>query len=41
MITYQNAFSSHTIGWDNWKDEWIIADIKPCIAKDGKVQYYD
>ena len=40
MITYQNAISDHAVGWDNWKDEWIFADIKPCIVKDGKVQYY-
>ena len=27
-------------GWDNWKDKKIFKDIKPCLLKDGIVQYY-
>ena len=26
--------------WDNWKDKPIFKDIKPCVFKDGVVQYY-
>ena len=27
-------------GWDNWKDKTIFKDIKPCLLKNGVVQYY-
>lgn len=27
-------------GWNNWKDKQIFKDIKPCLLKDGIVQYY-
>ena len=27
-------------GWDNWKDKQIFKDIKPCLLKNGVVQYY-
>ena len=27
-------------GWDNWKDKKIFKDIKPCLLKNGVVQYY-
>ena len=27
-------------GWNNWKDKKIFKDIKPCLLKDGIVQYY-
>ena len=27
-------------GWNNWKDKKIFKDIKPCLLKDGVIQYY-
>lgn len=27
-------------GWNNWKDKKIFKDIKPCLLKNGVVQYY-
>ena len=27
-------------GWNNWKDKQIFKDIKPCLLKNGVVQYY-
>ena len=27
-------------GWNNWKDKPIFKDIKPCVLKNGVVQYY-
>ena len=27
-------------GWDKWKDTPLFRDIKPCLLKDGEVEYY-
>ena len=27
-------------GWENWKNQPIFKDIRPCVVKEGKVQYY-
>ena len=27
-------------GWENWKDMPIYKDLRPCVLKEGKVQYY-
>ena len=27
-------------GWNNWKDKQIFKDIRPCVLKNGVVQYY-
>ena len=39
-VTYIDSASGMTAGWDNWKDTVIFKDIKPCVLKDGVVQYY-
>lgn len=38
--TYADDAVGHGSGWDNWKDEIYFKDIKPCVLKDGDVQYY-
>lgn len=32
--------SSQGTGWDNWKNMPFFKDIKPCVVKNGVVQYY-
>lgn len=27
-------------GWNNWKDTALFRDIRPCVLKDGNVEYY-
>lgn len=39
-VVYVDNTAGHGIGWDAWKDEPIYRDIKPCVVKDGEVQYY-
>ena len=39
-VEYINGATGMTSGWDNWKDKPIFKDIKPCLLKNGIVQYY-
>ena len=39
-LTYIDDAEGMSAGWDNWKDTVIFKDIKPCVLKDGVVQYY-
>ncbi len=39
-VKYAGDASSEVAGWDNWKDKEIFKDIRPCVVKDGQVQYY-
>lgn len=39
-LTYTDDAVGKSAGWANWKDEPIFKDIKPCVVKDGVVQYY-
>lgn len=39
-VTYSGLAEGMTPGWDNWKDTPLFKNIKPCVLKNGKVQYY-
>ncbi len=39
-LTYTDDAEGMSPGWDNWKDTPIFSGIKPCVLKDGVVQYY-
>ena len=39
-VEYTDDAVSISPGWSNWKDKPIFKDIKPCILKNGIVQYY-
>ena len=39
-VTYIEDAEGMSPGWDNWKDHEIFKDIRPCVLKDGVVQYY-
>ena len=39
-VEYIDGATGMTPGWDNWKDKKIFKDIKPCLLKNGVVQYY-
>lgn len=39
-LTYIDDAVGKSAGWANWKDEPIFKKIKPCVVKDGVVQYY-
>ena len=39
-VEYIDGATGMTSGWDNWKDKPIFKDIKPCLLKNGIVQYY-
>ena len=39
-VTYIEGAEGMSPGWDNWKDHEIFKDIRPCVLKDGVVQYY-
>ena len=39
-VSYTDDAVGFGSGWDNWKDKPIFKDIKPCVLKDGVVQYY-
>ena len=39
-VEYIDGATGMTPGWDNWKDKKIFKDIKPCVLKNGIVQYY-
>lgn len=39
-ITYQDDAVGMTKGSDAWDEEFIFKDIKPCVFKDGAVNYY-
>lgn len=39
-VTYDENTSDAIAGWDYWKDKPIFRDIRPCLVKDGAVQYY-
>lgn len=39
-LTYTDDAVGKSAGWENWKDEPIFKNIKPCVVKDGVVQYY-
>lgn len=39
-VTYIEGAEGMSPGWDNWKDNEIFKDIRPCVLKDGVVQYY-
>lgn len=32
--------ASSSFDWNGWEDRFIFKDIKPCLFKDGKVNYY-
>lgn len=36
-LTY---LGNYEVGWNYWKNKPIFKDIKPCVLKNGKVQYY-
>lgn len=38
--TYTHKAAEHGTGWDNWVNEEFFNAIKPCILKNGEVQYY-
>ena len=39
-LTYTDDAEGMKPGWSNWKDTPIFKNIKPCVVKDGVVQYY-
>ena len=39
-VEYIDGATGMASGWDNWKDKRIFKDIKPCVLKNGIVQYY-
>lgn len=39
-VTYIDDAVGHSSGYDAWKDEVIFRAIKPCVMKNGAVQYY-
>lgn len=39
-LTYFGDAEGMSPGWDNWKNTSIFKNIKPCVLKDGVVQYY-
>ena len=39
-VTYIDDAEGMSAGWDNWKDTAVFKNIKPCVLKDGVVQYY-
>ena len=39
-VEYIDGATGMASGWDNWKDKKIFKDIKPCLLKDGVIQYY-
>ena len=39
-VTYTDDAVGKSAGWANWKNEPIFKNIKPCVVKDGVVQYY-
>ena len=39
-LTYTDDAEGMSPGWNNWKDTPIFRNIKPCVVKDGVVQYY-
>lgn len=39
-VTYIEGAEGMEPGWDNWKDHELFKDIRPCVLKDGVVQYY-
>lgn len=39
-VTYIEGAEGMSPGWDSWKDHEIFKDIRPCVLKDGVVQYY-
>ena len=39
-LTYTDDAEGMSPGWSNWKDTPIFKNIKPCVVKDGVVQYY-
>ena len=39
-VTYSGLAEGMTPGWDNWKDTPLFKNIRPCVIKNGKVQYY-
>ena len=39
-VTYIEGAEGMSPGWDNWKDHKLFKDIRPCVLKDGVVQYY-
>lgn len=39
-VTYSGLAKGMSPGWDNWKDTPLFKNIKPCVLKNGKVQYY-
>lgn len=39
-VTYADEASGMTSGWENWQNKPIFKDIRPCVYKNGQVQYY-
>lgn len=39
-VEYIDDAQGHTTGYAAWKNEVIFKNIKPCVLKDGVVQYY-
>ena len=39
-VTYTDDAVGVGSGWNNWKDKQIFKDIRPCLLKEGIVQYY-
>lgn len=39
-VTYSGLAEGMTPGWENWKDTPLFKNIRPCVLKNGKVQYY-
>ena len=39
-VEYIDGATGMASDWDNWKDKRIFKDIKPCVLKNGIVQYY-
>jgi len=39
-LTYIGDAEGMSAGWDNWKDTAIFSGIRPCLVKNGVVQYY-
>lgn len=39
-VTYSGLAEGMNPGWENWKDTPLFKNIRPCVLKNGKVQYY-
>ena len=40
IVTYADRAEGMLRGWEHWKNTDLCKDIRPCVLRDGVVQYY-